>query len=302
MTAHGRAWHLRALAAVLQRCLAAAVLLSVAAAAHGGTLSLSGNLLTYTASSGMANVVTANSSGGTLTITDSGETITLDSSIPSGWSGGGTNTVGGSESGINALDLELADGDDSIGASSVDLIEIILRKTSGKLTFTGATSVTGSNGVIDIHTSGDVALSSAISAPSEVLLTGGGAVNGSGGTSADVTSGALEVFAQTGISLNVDVSHLQFANFTTSGAVTIASGSTTHDLYVDDDFFGVGSHSNNHGTTTTLSSSHTAVIFGASAGSTDVTTSNGALSVSAQGGITAYDTLKSNTADITLMD
>jgi hypothetical protein len=90
------------------------------------TLDITGGLLTYTAGSGVSNVLTLSVAGGNYTFNDVGETITLTGPGTAGWSGGGSNTVSGPDSSVNAITVDLGDQSDTANIRSINDPTMIL--------------------------------------------------------------------------------------------------------------------------------------------------------------------------------
>lgn len=105
--------------ALVAACASAALSLVLPAAfAEAATLHITDGSLTYTGSSG-ANSLTVSVSGGTYTFTDAAEAITL-TGMTTGWSGNGTTSVSGPDSSVNAINLNLGDGADTVNLRSAN--------------------------------------------------------------------------------------------------------------------------------------------------------------------------------------
>jgi uncharacterized protein (TIGR03118 family) len=77
-------------------------------------------LLTYVATSGVANALTVSVAGSTYTFADLGQTIALGpGAIADGWTGNGTNTVSGSGSTLKSISIDTRNGNDSVRIASV---------------------------------------------------------------------------------------------------------------------------------------------------------------------------------------
>lgn len=94
----------------------------VAKVVPSGTLDISGGLLTYHASSGVANQISLvfDRSSGAYLLTDGAELISLGPGAQAGgWSGDGTHTVKGPASSFSAGTLDLGDGNDQAAIESL---------------------------------------------------------------------------------------------------------------------------------------------------------------------------------------
>src|SRR5262245_15641416 len=80
------------------------------------TLAIVGTTLTYTAAVGETNVLSVSVAAGTYTFKDTGAIFT---SAPAGWSGSGTNTVTGPDSGFSDISIQLGDMNDRADIQSI---------------------------------------------------------------------------------------------------------------------------------------------------------------------------------------
>jgi fibronectin-binding autotransporter adhesin len=198
------------------------------------SLDVSSGTVSFSAATGINDNVSVSLVNSDYTVSDSADTIALtQAAINAGWTGSGTNVVTGPSAGITLLDLNLADGADTLGNIQAGSASMAVSGTgsldlAGLLTSARTISISGESNITDMTGDGVLKGATISLLSSEGIGTACNNLIVSGASpTVTASSGSCGVFITSTDGVNVEVSASGAGNVSltnTSGTLNVISG------------------------------------------------------------------------------